>query len=254
MNRKVAISLFFLAWFFPAKAAFLISGSRVVFDGREGEISVLVRQVGSVPSLMQVWLDDDGTAEAMPEMTSVPFILSPAVARLEPGRGQSVRILRVGGDLPEDRESFFWLNVLEVPPKPGGDIENVVQFSFQARVKFFYRPRGLRSEPDRAYQSLRFSLDSVQAADGGVQLRVKNPSPYHVTFKSLALNSGATGGNVLAEMKQTVVNRMVAPMSELVIPLEMVAAAGRQALSGARIHYGVINDYGATIEGQSGFN
>jgi len=253
MNRQIAIALFFLAWFFPAKAAFLIAGSRVIFDAREGEVSVLIRQIGSAPSLMQVWLDDEGTAEAMPETTGVPFILTPAVARLEPGRGQSVRILKVGGDLPEDRESFFWLNVLEVPPKPSGDEESRLQFSFQARVKFFYRPRGLRGNPERAHQSLRFSLDSAQAADGGVQLRVRNPSPYHITFKSLALNSAA-GASVLAEMNEAVLARMVAPGGELVIPLERVAAAGRQALSGARIHYGVINDYGATIEGQSVLN
>jgi len=251
-RHQFFVLLFFLAWLFPVKATFLISGSRVIFDEREGEISVLVRQIGSAPSLMQVWLDDDGMAEEMPEMMSVPFILSPAVARLEPGRGQSVRILRVGGDLPEGRESFFWLNVLEVPPKPE-DVENKLQFSFHARIKFFYRPRGLRSNPDRAHQALRFSLDGVPV-DGRVQLRVKNPSPYHVTFKNLALNSGATSGNVLAEMNEAVLDRMVSPMSELVIPLDVVAAAGRQALSGARIHYGVINDYGATIEGQSGFN
>jgi len=252
-RHRLLVAIFICSVFLPVKAEFLLSGSRVIYNERDGEASVLVRQLGDVPSLMQVWLSDAQSISGQ-ELTgnSLPFLLVPSVARLEGGRGQSVRILRTGGGLPEDRESLFWLNVVEIPPKPTPEAdENLLQFSSGAAMKFFYRPRGLRGPPDKAHQALRFSLDSRQD-DGFVWLRIRNPSPYHVTFDSLELRSG--GRAVLAEMKPQVLARMVEPMGELVIPLEMVAATGRQSLSGARIHYGVINDYGATIEGQSGFN
>jgi len=205
---------------------------------------------------MQVWLVDGNAEETDPEAANTPFLLTPAVSRIEPGRGQNVRIRRIGGGLPEDRESLFWFNVLEVPPSPNPNMfeanESLVQFSSRARSKFFYRPPGLRGNPDQAHRSLGFSLGSRQA-DNKIHLRVKNPSPYHITFDSLALQSGS-GNSVLAEMNWTVVERMVAPMSELTIPLDVVAASGQSSFSGARVDYSIINDYGAKVAGQGSFN
>jgi len=252
MHRyRLFVVVFIFSVFFPVKASFLISGKRIIYDEREGEVSVLVRQRGNIPSLMQAWLADAQSISG-DQADNVPFLLLPSVARIEPGRGQSVRILRIGGGLPEDRESLFWFNVLDIPPKVTPEEgENLLQLSSGLSMKFFYRPSGLRGDPDKAHQALRFSLDDRQG-DSRIWLRVRNPSPYHVTFDSLVLRGG--GRTILAEMMPQVLVRMVEPMGELVIPLEMVAATGRQSLSGARIHYGVINDYGATIEGQSGFN
>jgi len=252
MRYRLLTVLLLLACVMPVKAGLVVTGKRVIYDERTGETSVLIRKtVGHDPSLIQVWLDD-GNVEADPQTLSLPFLLTPAVARLEYGRGQSVRVLRTGGGLPEDRESVFGFNVLEIPAaQQMSDMENPLVFSSRLRIKFFYRPRGLRGDPEQAHQALRFSLESGQ--DGQLRVRVRNPSPYHVTFQTLGLRGGADD-TVLAEMGQMQFERMVDPMGELVIPLEPVAASGRQALSGARVHYGIVNDYGGVTEGQRVLN
>jgi len=251
MRYRLLTVLLLLACAMPVNAGLVITGKRVIYDERTGETSVLIRKtVGHDPSLVQVWLDD-GNIEADPQTLNLPFLLTPAVARLEYGRGQSVRIMRTGGGLPEDRESVFGFNVLEIPATQQlSEMDNPLVFSSRLRIKFFYRPRGLRGDPEQAHQALRFSLESGQ--DGQLQLRVRNPSPYHVTFDTLGLRGGAD--TVLAEMGRMQFERMVGPMGELAIPLEPVAVTSRQALSGARVHYGIVNDYGGVTEGQQILN
>ena len=49
--------------------------------------------------------------------------------------------------LPQDRETVYWLNVLEIPPKPkaGSDAaEDDLQLAVRSRLKLFYRPKGLQ--------------------------------------------------------------------------------------------------------------
>ncbi|VTR34364.1 putative chaperone protein EcpD [Serratia fonticola] len=53
-----------------------------------------------------------------PDTVKVPFTPD-ATGRPYRSRvkGQALRIARTGGGLPSNRESLFWLNVLEIPPK-----------------------------------------------------------------------------------------------------------------------------------------
>ncbi len=49
--------------------------------------------------------------------------------------------------LPKDRESVFWFNVLEVPPKPDAATvanQSLLQLAFRTRIKLFYRPEALK--------------------------------------------------------------------------------------------------------------
>ncbi len=63
----------------------------------------------------------------------MPFTATPPVSRVEPKRGQTVKVMYTGATaLPKDRESVYWFNVLEVPPKPK-DAEadkNLLQLAF----------------------------------------------------------------------------------------------------------------------------
>ena len=46
-------------------------------------------------------------------------------------KGQSLRISFIGGEIPRDRESVFWVNILEVKPQPQGKktgTANYIQF------------------------------------------------------------------------------------------------------------------------------
>jgi len=250
--RFFTVLLLIVSLLTPAQAALTIQGARIIFEESRGEATVHMQYTGSVPALLQVWMDS-GTAEGAPGSEDVPFIMLPALTRLEPGMGQSIRILRVGdGGFPADRESVLYFNTLEVPPAPTAQIaanDAYMQFSIKGRLKFFYRPKGLTLKPEKAFEQLQFSLDEP-LADGRMQLRIHNPSPYHVTLTTLELrhadDSGAPGTRPLLGFNHySRAGRMVAPMQELLMPLEWVEAApGTPLPANLRVDFTVINDAG----------
>lgn len=98
-------------------------------------------------------------------------------------QGHALRIVHVGDSAPRDRETLYWLNVLEIPPKaPEAEGKNVLQFAFRHRLKLFHRPAGLKSPPESAASMLRWTMDRK---DKLISLRVDNPSPYYVSFHAI---------------------------------------------------------------------
>lgn len=67
----------------------------------------------------------------------------PPVQRIEPASKTMVRIqaLPDTAQLPKDRESVFYFNLREIPPK--SEKPNVLMLAMQTRLKVFYRPKGI---------------------------------------------------------------------------------------------------------------
>jgi len=212
-----------------------------------------LQQSGQAPAVVELWLDD-GDEHASPESVNPPFVLTPTVALIHPGRRQLVRIVRTRDDLPRDRESVFWLNVLEksrefVEREYNQTNDDALVLGFRARVKFFYRPSQLTLRPERAPELLQFTF--ARSLPDGVQVRVYNPSPYHVTFRDIALRQDE-GAPVLAELTATTPGeRMVAPMSELTVTLGWNAATTQAVPAQAGVYFNIINDYGGLTAGQT---
>lgn len=220
----------------PVRANVVIAGTRVVFPAATGEVTVRLTNQGSQPALVEAWIDD-GDPHSTPDTANVPFLVTPPLARLNAGKGQSLRIVFAGQPLPADRESLFWLNVLEIPPKPSarqGEEQNTLQFAVRSRLKLFYRPADLAGDPTAAAAGIRWSL--VHDA-GGDALQARNESPYHVTFTQVELVQG--------ERSIVAGTGMVAPHATLRLPLKSPQASP-VAASEASVHYTVIDDYGAT--------
>ena len=70
----------------------------------------------------------------------------PPLQRINGGQKGIARVTKTSGinALPQDRESLFYLNVREIPPKP--DKPNVLQLAMQSRIKLFYRPAAIVPE------------------------------------------------------------------------------------------------------------
>ena len=248
MFVRFVLALAWLACMLEAQAGVIINTTRVIFSEADGEAAVQLRNKGKGPVLAQLWIDD-GDAKAKPSELDVPFALTPAVARIDPGRGQAVRFLKTRDELPKDRESLFWFNLLEIPPKPTKQLaqgDNVLQFSLRTRIKMFYRPSGLIGSANQAHEQLRFVLTPAQP-DGARTLQVFNPTPYHITFRSLDVRP-AVDAPVWAQLSKAD-SRMVAPMSELRLPLKLESATS-PAPQSAQVFYGVINDYGGETRAQ----
>jgi len=240
-----------------AQAALTIQGTRIIYDEARGEATVLMRYDGDTPTLLQMWLDT-GDETALPGSEEIAFIITPAVARLDPGSGQTVRILRVGEGMAGDRESVLYFNTLEVPPAPSAQLsagEPFMQFSIRGRFKFFYRPKGLPSSVERAPELLRFAIADEPLPDGRLQLQISNASPYHITFSTLHLrlpgDADLESTPHLAFDHDTPSERMVPPLGELLIPLEWgEIRPGDRAVPELAVHYTIINDAGGIQPGQ----
>jgi len=236
-----------------AQAGFSITGTRVIYDEADGEAIVRLQHVkGEKPVLLQVWLDD-GDPDAKPGTQDLPFVLTPPVSRVDPGNAQVIRIMRIRNDLPTDRESLFFFNALEVPPAadaPTQADESRLYLAMQARMKFFYRPKGLTPTAAQAADLLRFSLET--GADGQLQMRLHNPTPYYITVLNLALHAAnaAPDAAPLAKHKETGLAPMVAPFGDVSVALDelapnvSVAQLTTRRAAGAEVRYTVINDHG----------
>lgn len=153
-------------------AGIVITGTRVVYPEDEKEVTIKIDNVGDKPALAQVWIDS-GDPDATPETARAPFTLSPPINRIDSGKGQTLRMMYTGENLPRDKESLFWLNVLEIPASRK-DKNNQLQLAVRSRLKIFFRPRGLPGTANEAGKSVTWKKVS-----GGVE--GYNPTPYFVS-------------------------------------------------------------------------
>ncbi|QXI28390.1 fimbria/pilus periplasmic chaperone [Pseudomonas vanderleydeniana] len=234
---RLALLALMLAGSFTAQASVVITGTRVVYPANQKEVTVRFENKNPKPALVQVWLDS-GNEDATPEEARVPFLATPPIFRMEPGRQQVLRLSYTGEPLPTNQESLFWLNMLEVPPKvQASEQENQLQLAFRTRIKVFFRPQDLPLEPSQAAGKLRWAL--VHDAQGRA-LEVTNPTPYHLSFDSVEL---LTAGQRHAKQSgQAAAENMVNPHASNRFVLPGLTAA---PAADAQVEFQTIDDYGA---------
>ncbi len=101
-----------------ASASLSVIGTRFIYPAGVSALTIRVGNVGTRPALVQAWLDR-GDETADPSAVTVPFILSPPLLRMDPQETQALQLRHTGEPLPDDRESLFWVNLLEVPGREG---------------------------------------------------------------------------------------------------------------------------------------
>lgn len=226
---------------FSACASVVIMGTRVIYPEQKKSINVQLHNGENSPSLVQAWLDT-GNATRSPDSVKVPFIITPPVSRIEPGTGQTLRIMYTGEPLPRDRESVYYLNVLDIPSVPEfrknktRDInENYLQLAVRSRIKLFFRPGTLSQSPSDARRQVTWSLIH---REGQAFLRADNQTPYFVTYRKISLKS-VQG---ILSFRQP---GMVSPYS-----VKDFASPGKN-IYGTSVIWTAINDYGGDEEGRS---
>ncbi|MGP3590250.1 fimbrial biogenesis chaperone [Vagococcus sp. WN89Y] len=184
--QRVFLGIVFLFFISCAQAGVSISGTRVIFDGGKKDTSLIVYsdEKDTTPHLIQSFVDDAGELGGKPSGKKLPFIVIPPLFRLEPGKENAIRIVRVGGGLPEDRESVFWLNVKAIPgTNKDTAMKNILRVVLKNRIKLFYRPAKLvKSYEEEDFSGLSFTRS-------GSTLIVKNPTPFFITFGELRVGA-----------------------------------------------------------------
>jgi P pilus assembly chaperone PapD len=216
----------------PAMAGVVITGTRLIYPEGQKEVTVKLNNNGLQPALVQAWVDD-GDARSSPTNSKAPFILSPPVSRIDPSKGQSLRLMFTGKELPANKESVFWLNVLEIPPKVESTVDtNLLQMAFRSRIKVFYRPNGLVGSVVDAPGSLQWkivnhgNLYAVQAY---------NPTAFHVSLAELSLV--VDGRRYISE------SGMIKPNDTQDFSLPDLKSRPNMA---GELEFNAINDYGAS--------
>ena len=216
--NKTLIAVACLAAVPAAEAAVSLDRTRAVFNGAEKSMTLNVSNDNKqLPYLAQAWIEN----EKQEKITAGPIVVTPPVQRLEPGARSMVRLASTPdiSRLPQDRESLFYFNLREIPPK--SEKPNVLQIALQTKIKLFYRPKAIEAQPNAVWQDQLV----LNKTSGGY--RIENPTPYYVTVIGL-------GGSEKQATEGAFEAVMLAPNSSQTV----------KAGSYSTPYLGYINDYG----------
>ena len=177
-----------------AMASVVMNGTRVIYPGGIREKALQFVSHDAYPNLVQIWVDK-GNAASTPQTADAPFITSPQIFRMNPKAGQVVRLLYTGKDLPQDRESVFYLNFMQMPALKAHDMEaNKLMLAVSSRIKIFYRPENIQGNPEDIAKSMTFTL---QGSGSKQMLSAENNSGYHAVIREANLLVGGKPVNVV---------------------------------------------------------
>ncbi|MBW5405321.1 molecular chaperone [Morganella morganii] len=168
-NLKLIMSVLLLASTYTY-ASISVDRTRVIYDEGSKGVSVVVENTDNKdPFLVQSWVEN----EKGKKITD-PLVALPLLQRIEPNQKKQIRISTSKNnlDIPGDKESLFYFNVLGIPPK--SQLENAVEIVIQSRFKVFYRPKGIAKYADNNWQK------ELKIEKTGSTLKLANPTAYHV--------------------------------------------------------------------------
>lgn len=140
---RIITALLMSFFILPVHAGVVIYGTRIIYPEKNREVLVQLMNQSKNASLIQAWIDDGNTTIA-PEKIQVPFILTPPVSCVAGGSGQQLKIRKMPNNLPHNKESLFYLNVLDIPPNnPQNAGKNKIKLALQNRIKLLWRPSGI---------------------------------------------------------------------------------------------------------------
>lgn len=224
-------------WMSTADATIQILTTRVAFNAAEKEQTVRINNVGTDPELVQIWLSSSNKTDGK-EKETLPFFINPPAARINAQKGKTFRIFQTKeavSKYPKDRETLLWLNVLDIPPDtPEDNDANQLKMAFRTMIKFFYRPAGLKGNPQEAADNVRWELKKTAK---GYAVTGTNNSPYHISMTHAWLTN-SLGKDIAVE------GNMILPYSTLTYQFPDV-----QSISGnGTFKYNYITDLGAYIK------
>jgi chaperone protein PapD len=204
-----------------AQAAIALDRTRVVFNGGEKSTSLTISNENKqLPYLAQGWVED-----AQGNKITTPLTVLPPLQRLEPGAKSQIKVqaLPAANLLVQDRETLFYFNLREIPPK--SEKPNTLQLALQTRIKLFYRPKALSNTEGAAPWQEQLTLTRQ-----GDKYQVNNPTPYYITI----VDASSKPGSASAKGFEPV---MVAPKGKEMLNVGVAALGNAPVLT-------YVNDYG----------
>lgn len=184
-------------------ASVILIGTRVIYPENKKFVSLNFRSSDRVPSIIDMWVSKSPISTA--DNNDSPFIMTPAVFRIDPNQGQTIKLIYAGDQLVTDRESVFYLNFVQLPATEKNI--NKLLITYKSTVKIFYRPNNLKQSPDNIFSFIE--MDTSRLNSGVITL--VNNSEYHVTPTRIQLERN--GKNILSVSGDDL--NMIAPFSRM---------------------------------------
>lgn len=198
----------------------------MIFPAHIKEQTLRFSNSGQYPYIVQLQVDNNESASDG-HAGSADFIASPPVFRIEPNKGQSVRLVFTGDNVATDRETLFYLSFTQLPVmKPEEQKNNYMVLAVTSRLKLFYRPESLSKKPVDVAANLVFRMQ-------GNNLIVENPTGYYAVIRAASIND-KNHDYALAT------STMIAPKSS--VSWKMSKSVSQ--LNGVIINLTMVNDYG----------
>ncbi|EOC0056641.1 molecular chaperone [Cronobacter turicensis] len=227
--KKLILTTLLAASCWPgiAGAALTLNADRLVYNEKDGDASVTVHSNEDRAYLIQSWLDaGDSTVKK-----DLPFVVTPPLFRLAPKSDNVIRVVYLGNGLPADRESLFWLDVKGVPGLTDEEskVENRMVLAINNRIKFFFRPAGLKGDPGEGVKNAHWSHN-------GNNLTVENSSPYYLVLSKIVADKESIQVSVVDN------NTVIPPFGKKSYKLKHAPA------NGTSVEWNGINDFGVTSQ------
>ncbi len=206
MKRFILFILFFYTFISTASASVTMIKTRIIYPSNAKSETLKLKNNDNIPYIMQIWTDINNP-DSTPDNADGPFVVQPTVFRIEPNSGRNANLIYTGGNLPQDKESLFYLNLVQIPPRDASSGENELSFLVRHRIKIFYRPVSLKMDIADIGKHISFS----NITSSGVE--VKNDSPYFLSLNAANI-VGQSGERIELEPS------MIAPFSNGKLPIK----------------------------------
>uniref|UniRef100_UPI001367E500 fimbrial chaperone n=2 Tax=Photobacterium lucens TaxID=2562949 RepID=UPI001367E500 len=164
---------------------------RYIYDDKDKNISFSITNESRNTYGGQVWIDGIGTLK-----NSVNFITIPSFFKVDGRKKQIIRIMKIGTNLPKDRESLFWLNVQEIPQINKKHDANIIALAINTKVKLIYRPDTLQNGRLNAEKNIVIKKDNGEWF-------IENPTPYYFAIINMKINGKTVGKTKLNNQLST---------------------------------------------------
>ncbi|MHA6607412.1 fimbrial chaperone [Photobacterium damselae] len=223
--KKLVLFFFIMFSFYSqsVSAAFILNGTRYIYNEGRKNISIEIDNQSKKTYGGQVWIDNINLPKS-----DTRFVAIPSFFKVNGGSKQIIRIMKVDGNLPENQESIFWLNVQEIPPIDKNQDENSIVLAVNTKVKLIYRPSSLINSRLNAEKKIKVVTQNDKTI-------LYNPTPFYFAITNIEVN------NKDIQLRSKLENEisMLKPFSQIVLPKLSINKYTKIAID-------AIDDYGAT--------
>lgn len=172
------ISVFFFLISGVTQAAVVMNASRIVMAGTL-EKTIMFDNTSDNPFIVQVESDNKDKPD---------FVAVPPVFKIKEKGGQTVKVKLLSSELPQNRESLFYLDFTQIPGvRKNENDDDRLNIIIRSRLKVIYRPAPVNAFSSKDENKISYRLQ-------GGALVISNKSPNILSIRDIS-----NGKRILAE-------------------------------------------------------